>query len=369
MQTVTRRAWGSGSVTTRRDGRVQVSRAVNGQRVYAYGATEAEAWRALAAKAPTTSRRSREQTESTRSFLAGWLETVRPSMAIRTYAGYAAIVEQAIVPELGTVPLARLGRRDVERAVGKWAADRHPRTVQHYLACLRTALGKAVEWGYLDANPAAKMKTPRIPESTIAPFSAEDETKFLAFVAEDPLYALYLAGFRTGMRQGELLGLHWSEVDTKRREITVRRTLVRVPRTKRGDNPYRYGEPKTPKSRRVIPIGPTLAEALEAHRKASLRAGDRLEQGLVFTTAAGGPLPNHAVSRTFAALCLAARVTPHRFHDMRHTFATRLLERGERMDVVRDLLGHSTITTTMQLYAHVTEQGKRAAIARLEGVG
>lgn len=381
MWTMTRR--GLGSCYQRKDGRWVVQTSEHGVKRYSYGRTRAEAVAKARLPAP---RRTRSLTDgaTVAEFLAEWLVVmVPPKLAVRTHDGYTAIVERAIVPAIGDIPLARLSRLDVERTVSQWAQQRHPRTVAHYLACLRAALSKAVEWGYIAANPATRIATPRIPKGKAQAFSEEDERRFLEYVSGDatghgveppysgapfarsrsvdPLYPLWLAAFRTGMRQGELLGLHWSDVH--RDEIHVNRTLVRS----KGE--YLPGEPKTETSRRVIPIGPTLAAVLEAHRKAQMARPGKLDQGLVFCTPAGSPLANDVVSRRFKALCREAGVARLTMHSARHTFATRLIQKGVSLMTVSRLLGHSQIGTTVNVYGHVTVEDKRDAVAMLEVVG
>lgn len=373
MGPMSRAAWGLGSIYQRKDGRYvgQTERA--GKRRYVYGRTADEVRAQLLSPWSATPRPS--ATGSVAEFFAEWLGVMTPPrLALRTHAGYAAITRDAIVPQLGDIALSALGRQDVERFVSHWAAEgKHPRTVQHYLACLRAALTKAVEWGRIPANPARGVKTPRIPESSVEPFTADQEATFLAYVAgarvegeqqpADPLYALFLAGFHSGLRQGELLGLRWQDVDTTKRVIHVRKTLVRLHRQ------YLPGEPKTEKSRRDVPMTAALADALTALRRTQLAAEGRTEQGLVFTGPLGGPLDGPTVTRRMQALCREAGVPEHRFHDLRHTFATRLLERGARIDTLQRLLGHSIITTTIGIYGHVSEDDKRSAVGLLEVLG
>jgi integrase len=356
MAAMSRAAWGLGSVYRRKDGRWVGQTEHQGVRRYVYGRTPAEVRKKL--RQPDQPR-TEYRTESVAEFLVTWLRIMGPpKLGIRTHDGYTAIVNGAILPVLGELPIATLGREDIEEAVSMWSKQRHPRTVAHYLACLRAALSKGVEWGYLEQNPALRVKTPRIPKGRAKAFTEDAEARFLEHAKTDDLYPLWLAAFRTGMRQGELLGLHWSSVSAD--EIRVERTLIRS----KGD--FLPGEPKTETSRRVIPIGPELAAVLAEYRKAQMGRAGKLDQGLVFATPAGSPLPNDRVSRRFSALCIEAGVPRLTMHATRHTFATRLLERGARIDVVMRLLGHSTITTTVNTYGHVTEDAKRSAVAMLE---
>lgn len=358
MVPMSRAAWGLGSIYRRKDGRWVAQVEHHGARRYVYGRTPAEVRdRLRTGGSPSPSR-----TPTVAAFLEEWLAMMAPPrLGVRTHEGYAAIVVGAIVPTLGDIPLDRLGRQDVETAVSAWSRGRHPRTVAHYLACLRAALGRAVEWGLIPTNPATRIPLPRIPGSRAAAFSVDDERRLLAAVAGDPLEPHILAALRTGLRQGELLGLRWEDWDEKRHELVVRHTLQRS----HGGH-FDLAEPKTSASRRTVPVGPELAGVLADLRKVQMARSGKVDQGLIFATPAGSPLPNDRVSRRFSVLVAEAGCAPLTFHAMRHTFATRLLERGVRIDVVMRLLGHSTITTTVNIYGHVTEDAKRAAIDRLE---
>ncbi len=202
--------------------------------------------------------------------------------------------------------------------------------------------------------------TPRREPGTSPPIPNVGCPTLLEYVREDPWWALWITAFHTGMRQGELLGLRWQDVDTAKRVIHVRKTLVRIGRQ------YLPGEPKTERSRRDVPMTAAVADALTELRRTQMATPGRTEQGLVFSGPLGGPLANFEVTKRLQALCREAKVPEHRFHDIRHSFATRLLERGARIDTLQRLLGHSTITTTIGIYGHVTEDDKRAAVAVLE---
>lgn len=428
MTTMARKR-GLGSLFQRADGRWVYQTQLRGVRVYGTGLTPDEARADNRAKALSQPARSSSPTptpESVSSFLSRWLVMTRPPrLATRTHDGYTAIVAQAIVPVLGDLPIATLGRMDVERAVGVWSEQRHPRTVAHYLACLRAALQKAVEWGVRTDNPATRVKTPRIPDSKANAFSEADEARLLAYAkgdtdghrlgtlvgddargegraiardpggdakgrsgvrssdsrgvlgdAEvrggaasgtprpaDPLYPLWLAAFRTGMRSGELCGLTWDNVDFAKREIRVERSLSR------SHGQYILSAPKTNKSRRTIPMGDQLAAVLEQHRKAQMANPAKLDQGLVFCRPSGGPWRNDVISRRFEALCAAAGVGYLSFHSARHTFATRLIKAGVNLPTIMRLLGHTSITTTVNVYGHVSADDRRAAVALLEVAG
>lgn len=299
-------------------------------------------------------------TDTLDGWLAVWLEHL--SVKPRTRAGYAKIVEKHIAPALGSSEIGTLTPADVR----SWMAGLrlHPRTIGHAHAVLRAALNQAVKDRVIDFNPATAADPPLVPRSTFTVWTTDQQRAFLAHVADDPLEALYRLALTTGMRQGELLGLPWRDVNFEAGTVTVNQVLVRMGRT------YTFPEPKTDQSRRTIPIGARAIASLRKRRQEQLT--HRVEQAkkwrdldLVFTLDGGMPLPNWWVTGEFQRRTAEAGLPKARFHDMRHMAASHLIESGADLAVVREVLGHSTITTTVNIYGHLTERHKRAALERL----
>ncbi|MFO7531660.1 MAG: site-specific integrase [Candidatus Limnocylindrales bacterium] len=167
--------------------------------------------------------------------------------------------------------------------------------------------------------------------------------------------ALYVTALGTGLRQGELLGLRWEDIDVPKARLTVRHTLQRV------DGELVLLEPKTERSRRTIALPEIVVSALRGHRTRQkmerLVAGPRwVATGHVFTTSLGTPLDAATVTRAFQRALKQAGLPHRRFHDLRHSAATFLLAQGFGLEDVKNLLGHSTIVLTSNTYGHVLEQ-------------
>lgn len=162
----------------------------------------------------------------------------------------------------------------------------------------------------------------------------------------------------TGLRQGELLGLRWTDVDLGGSNIrlSVRRSLKPTPEG------LGFGPPKNKASRRSVPLNKTAAAALKVHKlrqnEERLRSPEWRDQGLVFPNRLGRPMDhNNLYHREYKALIKKAGLDGQgfTFHTLRHTFATALFSRGEHPKVVQSLLGHSSITQTIDTYSHLME--------------
>lgn len=363
-----RRRYGSGSVFQRADGKWIAQwelPAAGGKRRRAVrvAESEAEGWRKMReSQRSASSSPSRRRTESVDAFLERWLvDVVKRKRAERTYHGYRAIV--AALP--ADVRHRDIGDPRLGHALQTWlnATDRHPRTVHHYAACLRAAFAYAIRKGLMERNPAADLDLDKIPKVERIPLTADQLRAFLV-ACPDPLW---ITAAWTGMRQGELLGLRWEDVSLERAIITVRSSLTRLPGRKR--TRYVITEPKTASSRRLVPLLPEVVAVLRDLRKEYLRNPPPLDQGLVFATPAGSPLDAGTVSHRFSDAIVRAGLPRVRFHDLRHGAATMLIERGADLATVAAILGHSTISTTVNIYGHLTETHKAAAMARLQGIG
>ena len=181
----------------------------------------------------------------------------------------------------------------------------------------------------------------------------------------DRLGPLYLLAITTGMRQGELLGLRWRDVDLDGSTITIQHTLVRGVRD--------LAEPKTAGAKRTFRIGQEMVGSLRQHRRAQLQdrlaAGARWhEQDFVFAGPHGDPWHGRNILAAFHVALGRAGLPPQRFHDLRHACATLLLEEGEELGVVSKLLGHSTVSTTPDTYGRLTPGMTKRVADRMDRI-
>jgi integrase len=230
--------------------------------------------------------------------------------------------------------------------------DLSPTTVRYAYTVLRIALGEALRSKRVVRNVALEIRAPRAAAPERTPLTLPQVGTFLRSVGGDRLATLYMTAIGLGLRQGELLGLRWSDVNLDAGTLTIRHT--------RNSRTGALAEPKTERSRRTLRLGGELTSALREHRRRQveerLAAGSRWRDGdYVFATPLGQSLDAANVTHRFHAALSAAGLPRQRFHDLRHCCATLRLEQGEELAVVSRILGHASITTTANVYGHLTD--------------
>lgn len=306
------------------------------------------------------------------AYLDEWLVgSVRLRCRPRTADSYAETVERYIKPAIGALPLAKLTPEHVARMLADLTTREtkrgrlSPTTVRYCHTVLRIALGRALKSAKVFRNVAALVDAPPKADHELRPLTADEVATFLDAIEGDRLRALYLAAIGLGLRQGELLGLRWSDVDLDAAMVMVRHTLEIPTRT--------LAEPKTERARRTLRLPGEVLKALRDHRRAQL--AERLAAGsnwadldYVFATRQGRPLMARNVLRSLHAHLERGRLPRQRFHDLRHAYATLLLEDGEELGVISRTLGHSQIATTADVYAHLTPAMLERTAVRMDGV-
>jgi len=301
-------------------------------------------------------------------YLDRWLvdsvtDTVRPT----TFERYEQIVRLHVRPALGNLKLKSVTPAHVRGLYReKLEAGLSPRTVQYIHVTLHKALKQAVADGLIPRNATEAVKPPQVRKEEIRPLTAEQVKILFEAVRGDRLEALYILAVHTGLRQGELLGLKWGDVDLEAGTLQVRRTLT----TAKG-GPV-LSAPKTKGSRRTVKLSQTALEDLRSHLERQLReidlAGDLWqENGLIFASQSGEPLDRRFITtHRFKPLLRRAGLPQIRFHDLRHTCATLLLTKNVNPKVVSEMLGHATIAITLDTYSHVLPNMQSEAAKAME---
>jgi integrase len=334
----------------------------------------------VAAFDPATAPPKLDRTLTLAAYLRLWVDGLETRTNTNAY--HAGNVERYLVPRFGErVRLVELAPEHVRSAFaqirghsGKRGRPLSARTIASIHATLRRALAQAVVDGRIERNVALGIRPNgtsgvgsrgrRIGSELVIPTDAELRT-VAAAIASDPLYPLFMLSALTGLRQSEALALRWSDVHdagTVGGVIRVERTLVR--------DTERFDDPKTPRSRRGVPYGTFLGDILRARRQTQrveqFAAGKRWanrERDLIFTDELGEPLRGTSVSNRYAAR-LERLGIGHRWHDLRHAYASGLIARGESIEVVSKRLGHADSSITSRVYVHIiTEPADRTAAA------
>ncbi|OLC61706.1 MAG: hypothetical protein AUH89_02285 [Ktedonobacter sp. 13_1_40CM_4_52_4] len=230
---------------------------------------------------------------------------------------------------------------------------------------IHKAISDAVMWGVLARNVSDTVEPPRRARYEFKALTMEEALSFLSAAKGHPMEALWLVEITTGMRREEILALKWQDVDLSQGLLEVRRSFTREP-----GNRYKETQPKTEKSRRSIVLREPAIEALKHLRacqiEAKVEAGETwIEHGLVFCTAVGTPLNPNKVLERFKTLLKKAGLPHIRFHDLRHSTASILLKMQTHPKVVQELLGHSRIAETLDIYSHVLPTIQEDAMHKL----
>ena len=361
-----RRGANEGSIRQRASGTWEARyRAADGKPRSLYARTRREAVERLriALTERTQGIRPPSQRLTVAAFLTDWLEhSVRPRCRPATVASYEGIVRIYLVPEFGRLPLAKLGPEHLQALMARLSArpNLSATTVRYVYAVLRIALGRATKQGKVTRNVATLIDPPRKAHREIVPLTVEQILWFLDSVRGDRFEALYAAAVGTGMRQGELLALRWVDVNLETAALRVAHTLQRGTRE--------LAAPKTERARRVLRLAPFIVDALRDHRRRQMAEQGQAWSlsGYVFTTAKGTALDTRNVTRYFQLAVARAGLPHQRFHDLRHAAATVLIEQGVDLGVVSRMLGHADLSTTADVYAHLTDRMLQSAADQME---
>lgn len=373
-----RRGKNEGSIFLRNDGlfvgTLTIGYDENGKRKRktVYGKTKEEARKKLfqlqMSVAQGTVVEAKRQTVA--QYMHEWLEgTVKPNKRLSTYVCYSNIVRNHINPQIGGIVLASLKPAHIEHLYSSLTLARNfksdkklsPRMRELTHAVLRKALQSAYQSQKIPKNYCDLVERPTAARPTMKYLTQAEVMKLLALSVGDRLHALYVLAVATGMRQGELLGLQWRQVDFSTGSVSVVHTLLEH------QGCFELGEPKTNKGRRLVRLPKFATEALRKHRQQMEAEGHT--GPWVFCDPSGSPISkSYLRRRSFLPLLERAGLPKIRFHDLRHTAATLHLIQGTHPKVVQEILGHSVIALTLDTYSHLIPSMQQQAAAKLDEV-
>lgn len=364
-----RRGHNEGSVYQIKDGRWVTSISTgNRKRKYLYSKTKKEALEKL-----TKARYEQQQgtlvtspRQSLQTYLTWWLDEVyKPTVRLSTYYNRQLAIKNHIIPALGHISLQALSPKDVQSFYskmmkpqaksqsGKVQPGLKPQSVKNLHTILHKALDHAVKWEIIVKNVCDLVDVPISVAEEMQYLTLEQAKLLLETSKQYHLETLLTLSVTTGIRVGEMLALRWPDIDLDKKRISIRRTLMHA---------GRYGisesEAKTASGKRQIVLPDFVVGLLKQHREdqKAIRenAGSRwLDQNYVFCSRYGNHIQETNLGKTFKKILALAQLPNIRYHDLRHSAATILLAMGVHPKIVQEILGHSNIAITLNMYSHV----------------
>jgi integrase len=285
-------------------------------------------------------------------YLQNWLASNESSVRASTHKHYKSICDHRLIPQLGSIPMKDLTADRIQSTYDQWKQEGvglHVISKAH--SVLHHALRRAEQTGLVIRNVAGHVKPPKVPQEEMKCWSEAEANQFLTTASSDRLYALYYLALATGMREMELFGLQWQDLEGIRNILHVRRQLTRS-----GGS---FAPQKTKAAKRSLELGSGTLTVLQDHYQKQIQerniAGDHWhENDLIFTSTIGTSLNyKNVIERSFKPLMKAAGVPVIRFHDLRHTAASLMISKGISVFVVSKILGHARPSITSDIYGHL----------------
>ena len=303
-------------------------------------------------------------------FLGVWLANKKSNVRPSTFKSYSDIVRVHIEPALGSIVLAKLSPMNVQTLLTRLReTDLSSRRVKYVYVVLRSALAVARRQHLVVENVAELVDPPSAkPSRESLPLTPTEVPVFLKAIEGHPKRALFVVALGLGLRQGEILGLRWSDLDFDKREVSVARQAQRI-----GSGPAELVEVKTKAGRRTVSLPALVASALKDQRIAreedAKAAGKELAaDDLVFVNRAGGPVSGFVANQAFQRVLKRAGLPTRPFHALRHSAASLLIFQGSSAKEVQVLLGHANIQLTLDTYTHMFAEAKRATADRMDAI-
>jgi len=282
---------------------------------------------------------------------------VLPTLKYATQEIYSFLLRKHLLPRFRDSRLCDITRAEIQQfLIAKLKNGYAWETTHHLRSLLSKVIGTAVDWNYLSDNPVHGVRMPERSLKRPHRFLSLDEVRRLIAASDEPVRTIVLLAVMTGLRIGEILALRWGRINFAAGTVRVEETCYKG----------HFGTPKTRASRREVPLTPVVTRALQAHR---VSCRDTANEALVFVTRRGTPLAsNNLRKRQLHPASQRAELGSINWHSLRHTHGTLLHEQGTPLRVAQAQLGHSHMTTTLQVYTHASGSAQRQAVDHLESL-
>jgi integrase len=364
-----RRANNEGSLYRRKDGLWCAQISLDGRRLTKYGKSQKECreWiKEMISK--IDGGLTFEATQLTvERFFETWLNGKELSRRYGTVDNYRKTLNSYVLPKIGKMRLQEIGPTQIKQLYSLLKEEgKSARSVQAVHVVLHCALKQAVREGLIGRNPVDAVDRPRVEQAELQILNEDQARQFLIAASGSPFETIFYLALTTGMRKGELLGLKWADLDRGKGTLHIQRQLQQV-----GWGGSTLVPPKTKSGRRKIKLGPSTLAQLEAHRERQellkAAAGNQWQENdLMFTTRIGTFADQSKLSKEFKRILKEAQLPSIRFHDLRHTSISFLLEMGLPVNTVQHRAGHSKASVTVDIYGHAMVGTQNQAAERID---
>ena len=383
-----KRGNGEGSIRKRADGRyeIRVSAGIDPatgkyKKVSKYYDTKTEALKAMHRLYEDV--KAKNGSASGNYTLVQWLEHwlekyMKNSIKQSTYISYRGYIKNHFEPSFGKCKLQNFTPAMLQEYYNfKYQSGLSPKTIRNMNMCLHKALSQACKEGLITVNVSECVELPKGKKPEITVLTVEQQQKLIS-VSYEYRYGIFIRlALVTGLRLGELLGLRWQDIDLLGKRLYVRQTLNRLRKydTDEGEDVTEivFGTPKSENSKRSVPLLPIAVSDLKAWKKVQIKDREKLpgfyeDSGLIVTNEFGKYIEPRTFKDYYDKILKAAGMEGLTFHALRHTFATRALENGMDAKTLSIILGHYTVSFTLDTYAHVLDGFKEKEMQKLSGL-
>ena len=372
-----KRANGEGTIKQRSDGRWEGQYSIGYTRKSVYGKTQEEVRKKL--NKIHNDIDNDLYIEDTKILASEWLkvwlyEHKKLTIKQKTFENYEILVNTHLMPAFPKIKLKELKTNHVQRFINdKIKSGLSDRTVKYIVTLLSCALEQAVKNDMINKNVS---KAVTLPKKTAKKekriLDRQEQEKLLSILENERMGVAIILTLMIGLRRGELLALRWSDFDKEKGHLHIRQNLSRL-KGEDGKSHLTFTTPKTKSSNRTITLLPEITAKLNAHKKAQtlekFKVGQFWEHNdLIFCTEFGKPIEPRNLIRILERLTDTLEIPKINVHALRHTFATRALEQGISLKVVQEILGHSSIAMTADIYSHVSIEYQETEMQKMRAV-